>query len=74
MFTAGLVAFVLGMCLAQLNVLSVAIATVATAAVPFMIAITIGWTIFDSFLVSIIAVLALQGGYLGGHLLRILQK
>jgi hypothetical protein len=74
MITAGLVAFLLGMYLAQLNVLSVAVATVATAAVSFIIALTIGWTTFDSFLVSIIAVLALQSGYLGGHLLRILKK
>ncbi|WP_157087945.1 hypothetical protein [Bradyrhizobium jicamae] len=74
MVAAGLVAFVLGILLAKFNVFSVAIATMTSAVAVFIIAALSGWTVLDSILVSILAILALQAGYVGGHLFRTLQK
>jgi hypothetical protein len=74
MVAAGLMAFVLGVLLAKFNVFSVAIVTMISAAVAFIIAALSGWAVFDSILVSILAILALQAGYVGGHLFRTLQK
>lgn len=74
MIAAGLVAFAMGVFLAQFNVFSLAIATVVSAALIFIIAMSSGWTVFDSALVSTIAVLALQAGYVGHQLLRISRK
>jgi hypothetical protein len=74
MFAAGLAAFVLGACLARFNVLSIIVATIFSTAASFVLSTFRGWTIFDSVLVSLTVVLALQTGYLISHLLRSSRK
>ena len=70
MIATGLAAFVLGICLTHFNALSIVVATVICAGASLTLSSVLGWTLFDSILVCIIALVELQTGYLGGVMLR----